>query len=99
MNDIATIVPEGAGTIKSNLISGDVILDDFTAVGANAVIMPNNHLPIGAAIGALSFVPVGFDFKQWSVYAGIPIRFIGPRNRESVLAQAEKLKTFLQSKA
>lgn len=97
-NDIVTILPEEAGPIKSKLIAGDVIIGDFTAVGSNAVIMPNNHIPIGSVIGALSFVPAGFDFKPWSIYAGIPIRYIGQRNRDNVLAQTEKLKEFFKEK-
>lgn len=94
VNDLVTIIPEGAGPIKTHLISGDVEIGDYTAIGSNAVIMPKNHIPIGTSIGALSFVPPGFDFDPWSVYAGTPIRYIGPRNKDNVLAQVEKLNAF-----
>ena len=98
VNDIVTIIPEGVGPLKTHLISGDVIIGDYTAVGSNSIIMPDNNIPVGTVIGALSFVPAGFDFRPWSVYAGIPIRFIGPRNRDNVMAQVEKLDTFLKSR-
>jgi len=91
VNDIVTIIPEGFGKIKAHSIEGDVRIGDMCAVGANSVIMPDNDIPQGTVIGALSFVPAGFKFKPWSVYAGIPIRLIGRRNRKSVMAQAKLL--------
>lgn len=89
--DIITIIPPGYGAIKENLITGDVIFDRLTAAGANSVIMPKNHVPEGTVIGALSFVPAGFDFEPWSVYAGIPARRICSRDRDSVLRQLRLL--------
>lgn len=98
VNDIVTIMPEGIGPVKTNFISGDVIIGPYTAVGANSVVMPRNHIPTGTVIGALSFVPPEFGFKPWSVYAGIPIRFICPRNRDNVMAQVERLNVFLKNR-
>lgn len=88
-NDIITIIPKGFGPIKENLITGDVIFERLTGVGSNTVVMPRNHIPEGTVIGALSFVPPVFEFSPWTVYAGIPIRRIGPRNRDAVLRQLE----------
>ncbi len=95
VNDIVTILPEAIGSVKTNLITGDVTFGDYTAVGTNSVIMPRNEIPTGTVIGALSFAPAGFEFKEWSVYAGNPIRFLRPRNRENVLEQIAKLDKFL----
>jgi galactoside O-acetyltransferase/dTDP-4-amino-4,6-dideoxygalactose transaminase len=94
VNDVVMIMPPGLD-VKENLISGDVTLERCTAVGSNSVIMPKNHIPEGVAIGALSFVPVGFEFEPWMVYAGTPIRKIRPRNRDSVLRQVEKIERHL----
>lgn len=88
VNDLVTICPPG---IKENLITGDVTIGDYSAVGSNSIIMPRNVLPEGTSIGALSFVPAEFEFEPWSVYAGTPIRLIKKRNRASVLSQASKL--------
>ena len=85
--DIVVVLNEGIGPIKENLITGDVIFERLIAVGANTVVMPGNHIPEGAVIGALSFVPPQFEFSPWTVYAGIPIKAIGPRDRNSVLRQ------------
>jgi hypothetical protein len=60
--------------------------------------MPKNHVPEGTVVGALSFVPVAFEFRPWSVYAGTPIRFLGPRNRESVMEQVRRLDKSLQAR-
>jgi acetyltransferase-like isoleucine patch superfamily enzyme len=84
-----------ATEIKQNVICGDVRLQANTAVGANSVIMPNNNLPIGVTIGALSFVPPQFQFEQYSVYAGVPIRLVGRRNRASVERQAAALEKLI----
>ncbi len=91
-NDIATIVPESQ--LKNHLITGDVIMGNFTAVGSNSVIMPGNSIPEGTVIGALSFVPPDFRFETWGVYAGIPIKFIKHRNRENVMRQVKELQKY-----
>jgi acetyltransferase-like isoleucine patch superfamily enzyme len=92
VNDLVTIVPEGAGPIKEHLIVGDVTFGNCTAVGSNAVVMPGNTVPEGTVIGALSFVPPHFPFEPWTVYAGIPLRRVGDRNRRAVSAQADALR-------
>ncbi len=99
VNGLICIPPPGAEDVKEYLIAGDVIMEDFTAVGANSVVMPRNRIPEGTTIGALSFVPADYPFKPWSVYAGIPIRLIKPRNRDAVLRQAEKLKARMRQLA
>lgn len=86
-NDLVTIVPEDAGKIGDEPVTGDVIFEHYTGAGANSVIMPDNIVPEGTTIGALSFVPPRFQFEPWSVYAGTPVQRVGPRNRERVLQQ------------
>ncbi|MBI3318966.1 MAG: hypothetical protein HYZ89_00015 [Candidatus Omnitrophica bacterium] len=96
VHDVVALLPAEWGAMKEHLITGDVCCENLTAVGANAVVMPRNHLPEGTAIGALSFVPPDFPFKPWSVYAGTPIRFVKPRDRESVLRQVDKIAQHLK---
>lgn len=72
-------------------IQGDVIMEKYTGVGTNSVIMPGNHIPEGVSIGALSFVPSGYKFEPWTVYAGRPIRPIKKRNKENVMNTLRKL--------
>lgn len=94
--DIVTIIPSGIEDVKENLITGDVTFERLTAVGSNSVVMPDNHIPEGSVIGALSFVPPGYMFESWMVYAGVPIRPIRSRNKESVLRQLERLENGLR---
>jgi len=96
-NDLVMIMPDGVDA-KEHVFSGDVTLGRYTAVGSNAVIMPANMVPEGTVIGALSFVPPGFEFLPWSVYSGIPVRFRRPRNKEAVLAQVERVEEHLRQK-
>jgi len=97
--DVVTIVPdwleEEEGPVKEHVISGDVILEDCTAVGSNAVVMPRNHVPEGTVIGALTYVPPDFPFEPWSVYAGIPARRVGPRDRDRVRRQVDTIRARL----
>jgi acetyltransferase-like isoleucine patch superfamily enzyme len=92
VNDIITIIPPGVQNVKQHTIEGDVSFADCTAVGSNSVVMPNNHIPEGTVIGAVSFVPAASALEPWSVYAGIPVRLVGRRNREAVVAQAKLLR-------
>lgn len=90
VREILTVFPVELGAISDASISGDVVFDRFTGVGSNAVVMPNNEVPEGVAIGALSFVPSRYRFKPWTIYAGVPIRPVLPRDREAVLRQHDR---------
>ena len=72
-------------------IQGNVTLGKYTGVGTNSVIMPNNNIPEGVSIGALSFVPSNYKFEPWTVYAGRPIKPIKKRNKENVLNTLRKI--------
>jgi acetyltransferase-like isoleucine patch superfamily enzyme len=85
-HELIAIIPEEAG-IDSSSIKGDIHIGPMFGVGANSVIMPDNNIPEGVAIGALSFVPPQFKFQPWSVYAGNPIQYIRPRNKDHILTQ------------
>jgi acetyltransferase-like isoleucine patch superfamily enzyme len=98
VNDVVTLIPQGLSQVKTHLLTGDVTLENYTAVGANSVIMPRNTIPEGTVVGALSFVPPAFEFQPWGVYAGAPIRFIRPRNRESVMNQVRSLQEMLAAR-
>lgn len=91
-NDLVTVIPSVVAEIGDDPITGDVIFENYTGAGANAVIMPDNVVPEGATIGALGYVPPRFQFEPWTVYAGAPIRPIGVRDRDRVLAQVDLIR-------
>lgn len=90
VNDLVILETLGKSIGDKN-VEGDVFIGNMCGIGANSVIMPNNNIPEGTVIGALSFVPSNFKFKQWSVYAGIPIKFIKKRNKQNILKQIKNL--------
>lgn len=92
VNDLAVVLPKELCEIKDHIRYGNVLLSKYVTVGANSVIMPNNYIPEGTCIGALSFVPSNFDFEPWSIYAGYPkLKLIKKRNKENVLKQVEEI--------
>lgn len=92
--DMAALCPDGI-ELNKNTITGDVCIGNLTIIGCNSVVMPKNNIPMGVAIGALSFVPPEYSFEEWSLYAGTPIRFIRKRNKSEVLRQRDALRAQL----
>lgn len=94
---IVMLLPPGLEEeVKEGFITGDVIFGDMTAVGANSVIMPDNEIPEGTTIGALSYAPPRFEWTPWTVYAGAPIREIRRRDRDAVLRQRDVIEEHLR---
>jgi acetyltransferase-like isoleucine patch superfamily enzyme len=93
-NEIAGIFPPwllADGDLRQHYYEGDVVLEKYSLVGVNAVVMPDNVLPIGSVVGALSYVPPSATLKPWTVYAGIPVRPVNRRNQDRVLEQAAEI--------
>lgn len=96
VNDVAVLFPNGLNYLKTHTITGDVIMGDYVTIGANTVVMPHQNIPDGVTVGAMSFVPAGFKFEPWSVYAGSPkLRLITRRNKANVLLEVAKLEEYL----
>ena len=93
-NDLTIAVPEEMPLVQ-NLIEGNIIFANYSVIGANSVMMSNNHVPEGVAIGALSYVPSNYPFEPWTIYFGTPIKPRKKRNRDSVLKQVEVVKKYL----
>ena len=87
--DIAALLP--VHILNKRNIEGNVIIENLTIVGSNSVIMPNNVLPIGVAIGALSLVPTNYKFEPWTLYGGIPIKPLKKRNKTNIMKNYKTL--------
>jgi len=96
VNDLVAIVPVDLRLVDATPVEGDVVFGNYTGVGSNSVVMPDNTVPEGAVIGALSFVPAHFPFEAWTVYAGNPLRRIKARNRDRVLKQADQVLAWME---
>lgn len=72
---ISPMVPEE----YTNVIGGEVVLEDFTQLGANTIVMPKSVIHKGSVTGAFSFV--NRDLEEWGIYAGIPVKKIKERSK------------------
>jgi galactoside O-acetyltransferase len=74
--------------VSSNLrkiVSGKVILNKYVVIGSGSVILPSTEIGVGTAVGALSLVKK--NLKDWSIYAGIPVRKVGSRSKNLLSLQ------------
>lgn len=82
---IATpFVPE---KYKGNAEYGNIVIGCHCIVGASTVVLPRVRFADGASVGALSLVKQ--NLKAWTLYAGIPARELGRRDKAGIL-KAEK---------
>jgi len=63
----------------THVIGGKVYIGKYSQIGANGVILPNVTIEEGVAVGALSLV--NKSLSAWGIYAGIPVKFIKPRDK------------------
>lgn len=68
-----------------------VILGRHSLVFTNAIILPGVEVGEGAVVSAGAVVHK--SLMPWTIYAGSPLVAIGRRDRDSVLAAEEKLKS------
>lgn len=72
----------------TNITHGNVIVDKHVIIGAGSVVLPNVHLEIGVAIGALSLI--ARSCESFYTYSGVPARKMLKRN-ENLLELEKKL--------
>jgi galactoside O-acetyltransferase len=70
-------------------IYGKVVLKKHCLLGSGTIILPNVTLNEGVVVGALSLVKN--NLKKWSIYAGVPARYIKKRKRISRLTEKRSL--------
>jgi len=66
-----------------------VVIEDFAAVCAGAIVFPGVTISEGSVIGANSVIKK--DTLPWTIYAGTPARPIKERPKEKMLEYAKKL--------
>ena len=74
------------------ITGGDIILNKFTSLGADSILLPGSIIPIGTVLGAKSLYNAKYSLSEWSIYAGIPVRFISKRSNACELL-SKKYKT------
>lgn len=74
---------------KDEIVGNTIELKKFSAVGSNAVVLPNSQIAEGSVISAGSVF--GGDSEPWTVYFGNPARPIKERNSLKILSRYETL--------
>lgn len=69
--------------------SGRILMERFTLLGANCVVLPGVTIGEGASVGACSLVKE--DIEPWTLNAGVPTRQIKKRDKNKVLEMYQKM--------
>ena len=72
---------------KTNVTGGVVHLKKYVQIGAGSLVFPDLTIEEGTAVGAMSLVKNSLD--AWSIYAGIPVRKIKPRQKKILIRVSE----------
>jgi len=62
-------------------ICGDIILNKFCTIGCDTMLFPGSIIPTGTVLGSKSLYTGKNKLKDWSIYAGTPLKFFRERNR------------------
>jgi acetyltransferase-like isoleucine patch superfamily enzyme len=84
---IGPIVPD---EFKDRIMSGPIVMQSFSGVCANSVVMPGITMGQGSILGANSFLKG--DAEPWTIYAGNPARPIKDRPMGPMIKYAQELK-------
>lgn len=76
--------------LKGNQIIAPVIMEEFSNIGTNAIVMPGSILRKGVLLTAGSLL-IG-DTEEWGVYKGNPAILVKKINPEKILKNADILK-------
>lgn len=78
----------------TSVIGGNIILNKFTSIGSDSILFPGSIIPIGTVLGAKSLYTAKYSLNEWSIYAGIPVKFIKKRsNNCEILSLKYNIKT------
>lgn len=74
---------------KGKEIIGSVIMEEFSNVGTNAIVLPNSILRKGVLLTAGSLL-IG-DTEEWGVYKGNPAKLVKRINEKNILEMKENM--------
>jgi acetyltransferase-like isoleucine patch superfamily enzyme len=80
------LIPE---ELKGKQIIGDVVMEEFSNVGTNAIVLPNSRLRRGVLLSAGSLL-MG-DTEEWGVYKGNPAKLVKKIDGSKIIESAKKL--------
>jgi galactoside O-acetyltransferase len=74
------MIPES----MKGMITAPVRIGKDALIGTGAVVLPGVTLGEGAIVGANSLVPANTTLPPWSIYAGVPAKLVGLREKVTV---------------
>ena len=83
---VGPTIPEG---YKDDMVGGKIILERFSNILTNAIVLPGITVGEGAVVGAGAVL--GSNAEPWSIYLGNPARKIKTRKKEEMIRYAQKL--------
>jgi len=75
--------------LKGKQIVGEVIMEEFSNIGTNAIVLPNSILRRGVLLTAGSLL-MG-DTEEWGIYKGNPAILVKKINEKKIIENAIKL--------
>ena len=75
--------------LRGKVFAGDVVMEEFSNVGTNAIVLPNSTLRRGVLLTAGSLL-LG-DTEEWGVYKGNPAVLVKKIDGKKIIENAEKM--------
>ena len=72
-----------------SITRGQIILERYVVIGADATVMPNVTVGIGTAVGAKTLVTKNLD--PWGIYYGIPAKRMGEKRKDLIEAAVKEI--------
>lgn len=76
---------------RDRVVGSTILMKPFSALGTNAIMMPNTWLAEGVVVGANSLVTKPIE-EPWTVWVGSPARKVKDRPKETMLRYAKELR-------
>ena len=77
-----------------NVEYAEVTISKHCIIGSGAIILPGIEIGEGAAVGAMSLC--NRDIDEWTIFAGIPAKYIKKRKKDLIMKERELRDTILQ---
>lgn len=65
------------------LIGGKVLIEKYSQLGSNCVVLPSVTIHEGVAVGAMSLI--NKDLMPWGIYTGIPAKILKERSKKLLI--------------
>ena len=82
-SEISLDLPSVPKELQFGGVVENVTIGSFVTVGSHSTILPGVFIPDGVSFGAFSLINKK-DYKNWSLYVGIPSKFLKKRNLTNI---------------